>query len=398
MPVRAPAVFERNAHYISLRKKCQGVFLKNLQLLPFRIRIGTAWNPIIKWRSSDLNYEQILGRLCALSGPSGFEESVTQAAAELLRPLTDKVYITRLGSVAGVRRCGRENAPKLLLDAHLDEIGFIVTGHDEGFLRFAPLGGVDPRMLPDREVVILTAPPVFGTVACLPPHVQSGEDMDKSQPIKDLVIDVGLSQETAERRIPAGTPAAYRGGCTPLGEDLLCGKALDDRCGFAVLLDVLERLKDKPLDVDLYVLGSTQEETHSTGAVTAAYEIEPNLCVAVDVTHGDSPDASKHETFKLGGGPVIGVGPNCARSLSGRLKELAKELDMPVQIEVMSGSSGTNAWPIQVSREGVATAVLSIPERYMHTPVEVVHKQDLEDTAALLAAFVESLGEEGVSC
>ena len=345
-----------------------------------------------------MNYEQTLVRLCALSGPSGFEEAVTQAAAELLRPLVDEVYFTRLGSVVGLRRCGRENAPRLLLDAHLDEIGFIVTGHEEGFLRFAPLGGVDPRMLPDREVVILTEPPIYGVVACLPPHVQSGEEQDRSLPIKELVMDVGLSQEEAERRIPVGTPAAYRGGCVPLGEELLSGKALDDRCGFAVLLDVLERLKGKALGVDLYVLGSTQEETHSSGAITAACEIAPRMCVAVDVTHGDTPDASKHETFKLGGGPVIGVGPNCARSLSGRLKELADELDVSVQTEVMSGSSGTNAWPIQVSREGVATVVLSIPERYMHTPVEVVNKTDLENTARLLAAFVESLGEGEKIC
>lgn len=345
-----------------------------------------------------MNYEDMLGRLCALSGPSGFETHVTRAAAVLLRPLVDETYTTRLGSVVGVRRCGRENAHKLLLDAHLDEIGFMVTGHDEGFLRFAPLGGVDPRMLPDREVVILTDPPIHGVVACLPPHVQTAEDMGKSLPIKELFIDVGLPQEEAERRIPIGTPAAYRGGCSLLGEDLLCGKALDDRAGFAVLLDVLERLREKELGVDLYVLGSTQEETHSTGAITAAYEIAPRMCVAVDVTHGDSPDASKNETFKLGGGPVIGVGPNCARSLSGRLKELAKELDMPIQIEVMSGSSGTNAWPIQVSREGVATAVVSIPERYMHTPVEVVNQTDLENTAALLAAFVESLGEGETTC
>ena len=345
-----------------------------------------------------MNYEDMLGRLCVLSGPSGFETHVARAAAELLRQLVDEVYTTRLGSVVGVRRCGRENAHKLLLDAHLDEIGFMVTGHDEGFLRFAPLGGVDPRMLPDREVVVLTDPPIHGVVACLPPHVQTAEDMGKSLPIKELFIDVGLSQEEAERRIPIGTPATYRGGCAPLGEDLLYGKALDDRAGFAVLLDVLERLKDKPLDVDLYVLGSTQEETHSTGAITAAYEIAPQMCVAVDVTHGDSPDASKHETFKLGDGPVIGVGPNCAASMSGLMKAVAKQLELPVQIEVMSGSSGTNAWPIQVSREGVATAVVSIPERYMHTPVEVVHRKDLEDTAKLLAAFVESLGEGEETC
>lgn len=345
-----------------------------------------------------MNYEQTLARLCALSGPSGFEEAVAKAAAELLRPLTDEVYFTRLGSVAGVRRCGRDNAPKLLLDAHLDEIGFIVTGHEEGFLRFAALGGVDPRMLPDREITLMTDPPAAGVVICLPPHIQEDGDMDKALSVKDLCIDAGLSQEEAKRRVPTGTPGAYRGGCAPLGEELLCGKALDDRCGFAVLLDVLERLQGKKLGVDLYVLGSTQEETHSAGAVTAAYEIAPDWCVAVDVTHGDSPDASKHETFKLGGGPVIGVGPNCARSLTERLKGLAKERDMSVQIEVMAGSSGTNAWPVQVSREGVATAVVSVPERYMHTPVEVVNKKDLKDTAKLLAAFAESLGEGETAC
>lgn len=371
---------------------------KNLQVFRFWIKIGESWQAIREWRYSKLNYEQTLARLCALSGPSGFEEHVTKAAAELLRPLTDEVYFTRLGSVVGVRRCGRDNAPKLLLDAHLDEIGFIVTGCDEGFLRFAALGGVDPRMLLDREITLMAEPPVNGVVICLPPHIQEDGDMDKTTPIKDLAIDAGLPQEEAKRRIPTGTPAAYRGGCARLGEDLLCGKALDDRCGFAVLLDVLERLQGKKLNVDLYVLGSTQEETHSTGAVTAAYEIAPDWCVAVDVTHGDSPDASKNETFKLGGGPVIGVGPNCARSLSERLKDLAKELGCPFQIEVMPGSSGTNVWPIQVSREGVATAVVSVPERYMHTPVEVVNEKDLEDTAKLLAAFAERFGEGETTC
>lgn len=345
-----------------------------------------------------MNYEQTLARLCALSGPSGFEENVTQAAAQLLRPLTDEVYFTRLGSVVGVRRCGRENAPKLLLDAHLDEIGFIVTGHEEGFLRFAALGGVDPRALPDREITLMTDPPVTGVVMCLPPHIQEDGEQDRALPIKELCIDAGLSQEEARRRIPTGTPAVYRGDCAPLGEDLLRGKALDDRAGFAVLLDVLERLQGKKLGVDLFVLGSTQEETHSTGAITAAYELAPSWCVAVDVTHGETPDASKNETFKLGGGPVVGVGPNCARSLTERLRGLAKELNMPVQIEVMSGSSGTNAWPVQVSREGVATAVLSVPERYMHTPAEVVSKRDMEDTARLLAAFAERFGEEGAVC
>ena len=341
-----------------------------------------------------MDHQEVLGRLCALAGPSGFEGTVAREAARLLEPLVDRVQVDRMGSVVGLRRCGKESAPKLLLDAHLDEIGFLVTGHEEGFLRIAPLGGVDPRMLPDRELTILTQPPMLGVVACLPPHIQTREDMDKSQPMKEMVVDVGLTQEEAQRLIPIGTPAVYRTGCAPLGEDLLCGKALDDRACFAILLDTLERLAGEELDVDLYVLGSTQEETHSTGAITAAFGVMPDLCVAVDVTHGDSPDAPKDKTFQLGGGPVIGVGPNCTRWMSKRLERKAKELDMDCQIEVMAGHSGTNGWDLQISREGVATAVLSLPLRYMHTPVETASRADMTDCARLLAQFIRDIGKE----
>ena len=340
-----------------------------------------------------MNYEEVLNRLCGLSGPSGFEQAAAQAARELLEPLVDEVSVNRLGSVLGVRRCGKENAPKLLLDAHLDEIGFIVTGHQDGFLRFATLGGVDPRMLPDREVTIMTQPPMLGVVACLPPHIQSGSDMDKSVPVSESYIDVGLSQEEAEKLIPIGTPITFRGSCFPLGEELLCGKAMDDRACFAILLDVMERLQGKDLHVDVYVLGSTQEETSSAGAVTAAYGVAPEMFVAVDVTHGATPDAKKEETFPLGDGPVVGVGPNCVRWMSDRFTAIAEKLEIPSQIEVMSGHSGTNAWPLQISREGIATAVLSLPLRYMHTPLEVCSRKDLEETAKLLAAFVEDLRE-----
>ena len=234
---------------------------------------------------------------------------MAQAAAELLRPVMDEVKIDKMGSVVAVRRCGKENAPRLLLDAHLDEIGFIITGHEEGFLRFAPLGGVDPRMLPDRELTILTQPPITGVVACMPPHVLSDEERDKSLSIQELFIDAGLSQEQAKARIPVGTPAVYRAGCAPLGEHKLCGKALDDRACLAVLIDAAQQLLGEKLDVDLYILGSVQEEVHGTGAITAAYGIVPELCVAVDVTHGDSPDGDKGKTFPLGGRPGDRAGP-----------------------------------------------------------------------------------------
>lgn len=316
------------------------------------------------------------------------------AAKELLEPLMDEVRIDRLGSLVGVRRCGKPGAKKLLLDAHLDEVGLVVTGHKDGFLRFKA-NGVDPRMLPDREVLILTDPPMLGVVACLPPHVLSAEDREKAPEIKDLLIDTGLAQEEAERRIPIGTPMVYRTDFTALGERQVCTKALDDRSCFAVLLRAAELLLDEELDVDLYVLGSVCEETGGVGAQVGAQGLAPDFCVAVDVTHGRTPDAPKGETFVMGGGPVVGIGPNMARWMTRRLLDKAGELDMAVQKEVMEGSTGTNGWEMQIANEGIATAILSVPLKYMHTPVEVVERGDLEDCARLLAAFTRGIGEEG---
>ncbi len=342
-----------------------------------------------------MNYDQILADLCGCSAPTGFETAAAEMTVELLRPLVDEVTVHPLGSVIGIRRCGKENAKSILLDAHLDEIGFIITGIEEGFLRFSTLGGVDPRMLPDRELVVMTEPPIYGVVACLPPHIQDSADYNKSIPIKDLYLDVGLSQEQAEQRIPIGTPATYRGGCLPLGETLLWGKAMDDRACLATIFGALEELKDTQLDVDVIVLGSVQEETSSLGAITAMYALQPDCCIAVDVTHGATPDGQKSLTFGMGDGPAIGVGPNCTKWMANRLFDCAKKLDMKVQTEVIPGFSGTNGWAMQVSREGVPTALVSLPLRYMHSPMEVAHRQDMDDCAKLMAEFIRDLGKEG---
>ena len=304
-----------------------------------------------------------------------------------------------MGSVLALRRCGREGAKRLLLDAHLDEIGFVVTGHEGGYPDICPPGRSGPQDAPRPGAHRPHRfPPWLGVVACLPPHVQTREDMDKSIPIRELCLDVGLSQEEAERRRAGGHPGGLPRGLLSSG----AGADLRQVPGRPRLLrrpaaGALELLKDRRLDVDLYVLGSVREEVDSTGAVTAAYGVVPDLCAAVDVTHGDSPDAPKEKTFPLGKGPVIGVGPNCTRWMEQRMRRKAEELGMAVQTEVMAGHSGTNGWPLQVSREGVATAVLSLPLRYMHTPIEVISRRDLEDLARLLAAFVEGIGEEAES-
>ena len=340
-----------------------------------------------------MKIEEILRALCGVGAPSGFERPAVLAARELLEPLVDEIWIDRLGSLVGVRRCGKPGAKKLLLDAHLDEVGLVVTGIKDGFLRFKA-NGVDVRMLPDREVTILTQPPILGVVACLPPHVLSAEEREKAPEIKDLYVDTGLSQEEAERRIPVGTPMVYRTDFTALGKRQLCAKAMDDRACFAALLRMAELLRDQELDVDLYIVGSVCEETGGVGARVLAQGLSPDFCVAVDVTHGKTPDSPKEGAFVMGSGPVVGIGPNMARWMVRRLLDEAEKLGLAVQKEVMEGSSGTNGWELQIANEGIATAVLSVPLKYMHTPVEVVEPGDIEATARLLAAFAEHLGGE----
>ncbi len=339
-----------------------------------------------------------LCRLCAISGPSGRVGAVVDTAAELLRPLVDEVSRDKLNNLFGMRRCGKKGAKVVLLDAHLDEIGFVVTGHEEGFLRFSTIGGVDPRMLPGREITLMTEPEGFGVVAAKPPHVLSAGEADKAISLDNLRIDVGLSQEEAQRRYPVGTTAVYRQEYTHLQGERVASKALDDRAGFCTLLRTLELLQDDQLNVDVCVLGSNMEETGGEGAAAAAYHVHPDYAVAVDVTFATQPDVSKDKGFTLGGGPVIGVGPNMARWLTRRFQDQAKSLGMEERLEIMSGNSGTNGWDIQIAREGVATQVLSIPLRYMHTPMEVIDLRDVEQTAQLLAAVVRTLGEEGDVC
>ena len=334
---------------------------------------------------------QALERLCTCTAPSGFEGPAAAVAAELLRPLVDEVSIDRMGNVLGVRRSKTPGAPKLLLDAHLDEIGLIVTGVEDGFLRFRSIGGVDPRMLPGRELVVLTDPPLRGLVAC-----PAGGDENKSVPLNELYVDVGLSQEEAERAVPVGTPMVYRAGCFPLGEEQMCGKSMDDRACFVTLLRAAELLRDRELDVELHIMGSTREEVSGAGAVVGTWAVAPDFCVAVDVTHGKTPDGPADKTFELGGGPAIGVGPNMTRWMTERMIDKAKEHGIPYQLEIMSGHTGTNGWEMQISREGVATSVLSLPLKYMHTPVETLSLADMEGVAQLLAAFVEHLGKEAV--
>jgi putative aminopeptidase FrvX len=338
-----------------------------------------------------MSIEEIIMKLCALPGPSGFEETVAERVSSLLTPLVDEVKTDVLGNVIAVKRCGKNNAKKFLFDAHIDEIGFIVTGHEEGFLRFSTLGGVDARMLPASEVKILTDPPVVGIVGAAPPHILKDEDSDKTIKTEDLYIDIGMDQEAAKKAVPLGTPAVYNTAARTFGDGLICGKGLDDRACFACVLKALELLKDTALDVDLYVLADVQEEAGERGARAGAFSIAPDWCVAFDVDHAKTPDAKESTLKELGGGVIVSRGTILNRRLTEMAVRLAEEKNIKYQIGVEAGDTGTNANVIQISREGVATALFGLPLRYMHSPVEVISLADAEASARLLAEVAKAL-------
>ncbi|MCL2002392.1 MAG: M20/M25/M40 family metallo-hydrolase [Oscillospiraceae bacterium] len=332
-----------------------------------------------------MDIKETLFSLSRAPGPMGFESAAAQKAAELLRPLADEVGADRLGNVTAWIRSKKAGAkPVVLLDAHLDEVGVMVTGEKDGFLSFRTLGGVDPRILPACPFVLLTDPVTPAVVACLPPHVLKDGESDKAHKTEDLYLDAGGVS------VPVGTPGVFAAQPFAMGS-LAVGKAFDNRASFTAILRALEQLDRETLNADVVVCGSALEEFGGKGALTAGYGVRPDIAVVIDVTHASTPDAPALGTVKLGGGVCINRGPDCNRALTQQLIEIAKAKDIPHQIEVSCGMSGTNATEYQTVREGVCTAVLSIPLRYMHTPSETLNTEDIEACARLLKEWVAAL-------
>ena len=340
-----------------------------------------------------MQLQDLIIKLCNISGPSGFEEDVCKAINEAVAPFADEISTDAMGNLLAIKRCGKENAKMIMIDAHTDEVGLIVTGYEKGFLRFGAIGGVDSRMLPGRQVRILCPEPVIGVIDVMPPHALSKGDMDKSIPIDELYIDICMDGDTAKSCIPLGTAISYVSETGLFGDGFICGKSLDDRSCCAIAIKCLENLNGMSLDVDVAFQFASQEELGFRGCIAGTYNVNPDYAIAIDVTHGSTPDAAKHLTLEMGGGAVISRGPNMTKSFTDAIELVAKEQDIKYQIEVISGRSGTDAWPIQVSRQGIATALVSLPLRYMHSPVEVISISDAEGIVSLLTQFIAKAGE-----
>jgi putative aminopeptidase FrvX len=311
----------------------------------------------------------------------------------LLAPLVDEIRTDALGNVMALKKgCGSSHHA-VMLAAHMDEIGLMVTGTDSGFLRFTSVGGFDPRVLPGQEVLVHGRDDLPGLIVSLPPHVLPAESRDKVSEIHELLIDVGLDEAEVKSRVRIGDPITFRTRMVKLGAEVCAGKAMDDRAGVASLILAVNELRTLRHEWDVTVVATVQEEVGLKGALVSAYGIHPDLAVAVDVTHGDMPGVDEADTVGFSKGPAIGYGPSISPEVFERLTGAAHQHGIPWQRDPIPSHSGTDAWAMQIVREGVPTGLLSLPLRYMHTPVESLCLKNVVRTGRLLALFVAGLDE-----
>lgn len=338
--------------------------------------------------------EKNLMELCMATGVAGLEFEASRVAASLLKKYTTDVAVDHFGNVVGKISSKDKNAKTLLLDAHIDEIGMVLTSiDDKGFLRVSNCGGIDRRLLCAQLVTIHGKKDIIGVVGSKPPHLEKADEANKIAELDEMFIDIGMSKEEAQRVTSLGDKITIRSDFTRMLNDRVSSKALDDRAGVASILEALELLYKKDLPFNLVVLFSAREEIGGQGAKVAAYTASPDFAIAVDVSFAHTPDAKAYKCGKMDEGTMIGYHAVLDKPMSDKLVALAKKEKIKHQLEVMGGrSTGTNADEIIMTKGGVRTALLSIPQKYMHTPIEQVSLHDIEETAKLIAAFVLSGG------
>jgi putative aminopeptidase FrvX len=349
---------------------------------------------------------KILEKLVNVYSPPGYEDEARKTIIELMEPYADELWIDNLGNVIAVRHGKGEG--RLMIAAHMDEIGLMINHvYSNGFLKFTAIGGWNPIVLPGQRVLVRTKNGewIHGVIGIKPPHILKPEEQKQVPQIEDLFIDIGASsrEEVEKLGVGVGSVAIIERDIVRLAGDRATGRAFDDKVGVAVMIEAFKEIKDPKVDV--YAVATVMEETGLKGARVAAYTITPNVGLALDVTiAADIPgvDESKQIT-RLGGGPAIkvmdgrsGSGLISHPAIRDTLIKLAEENKIPYQLEVLSGGT-TDATVIQLTKEGVPTGALSIPTRYIHSPVEVLSLQDALNTAKLTKLFAEYIDREWIS-
>ncbi len=336
---------------------------------------------------------ELIKKLCDAHGISGYEDEVREIIRCEVENYSDKVYTDKMGNIIAVKE-GEDK--KVMIAAHMDEIGFMVKHIEEqGFLRVTPIGGwFSQTVLNQRAIVHTDKGKIVGVFGCKPPHIMKEEERKKVIKIEDMFVDIGAESrdEAKDMGVEIGCPITIDRELVKLGENRITGKAIDDRVGVAALIDVFREVKT---DVTLYAVFTVQEEVGLKGARTSAFSINPDMAIALDVCVAtDFPGVNANQEIKLGKGPAITVVDASGRGLIAHkkvlklLRETAEKYEIPYQLEVGEGGT-TDATAIHLTREGIPSGVLSIPARYIHTPVEVIDLRDYNNTVSLLKKSLE---------
>jgi len=339
-----------------------------------------------------------LKKLIEVPSPSGFEQPVQRVIREELEKTADELKTDVHGNVIAVKNPG--GTPRIMLAGHCDEIGFMVKYIDEnGFIYFSSIGGVDAHIVPGQRVKIHTrAGPILGVVGKKPIHVLEEEEKKKVVKLSQQWIDIGaVNKKEVEELVKVGDPITFAPGLERLQGDRVVGRGFDDKMGAFIICEVLKSLSNSSFSAALFVTSTVQEEVGLRGARTAAYAINPDLGIAVDAdSASDFPeiDKKKEGEIKIGKGPVLFKGPNINPKLGEILIQIAEENKIPYQIAGESRATPTDANVIQISRAGVAAALVSVPIRYLHTPVEILSLNDIENAVKLLNCFILQVKKE----
>lgn len=328
--------------------------------------------------------------LCDLCSTSSFYKADKKVSDVIIKELSK--YTTAQISSNGniISTFGNQESKKhIMLDAHYDQIGFVVTHIEKGFIKIANCGGVDVRMLPGLCVKIYGKIPVVGIVCTIPPHLEKNE---KELSMDEIVIDTGLSEKKANELIQIGNFVGFEKAPQELLGDRIAAPALDNRVGVAVLLQVIKNLSKEKFDAKITAVFSNCEETTGSGAKTAAYKVNADEAIVIDVSFARQPGVQREKSSELASGPMIGISPSLSSEVYTKLINIAKSQKIKYTVEPMGGRTGTNADYISVSRSGVRTGLISIPIRYMHTPVEVVDVGDIKNSAQLIVKYILSGG------
>jgi len=341
-----------------------------------------------------------LRRMIATPSPSGFEQPVQQVIREEIQHYTNEVRTDVHGNV--IAALNPTSHPRVMLTAHCDELGFLVRYIDEqGFLYFAPIGGYDPSTLPGERVHIHTAAgPILGIIGRKGVHLMDREERGRAPKLSEMWIDIGVSsKEEALKLVAPGSVATRAAQLELLREHLVVSRALDNKSGIFTIVEAMCRLHEQreKLKASVYFVSAVQEEIGGRGAATSSYSVDPLIAVAVDtIWTSDHPGTSKQEIgeIKLNGGPALTIGGFVNPRVYQLLVAAANEAGIAYQLDPEAGATSTDNDPIRLTRAGVATALVNIPSRYMHTASEIVSLKDLDEIAELLACFVLSIDEQ----